>query len=152
LISFLPIVAAVKQDGQGFDLVGLDQRQHFKQFVQSAKAPRKSHQRFGAHQKMHFAHGEIVELEGQAGRQIGVAFLLHGQGDVQPHGGGAFFKGTPVGRFHQAGAAPGANHHALAGGHAGAVAGHQMRKLPGRLVIAGLSLRPLGLSQLRGVA
>ena len=34
---------------------------------------------------MHFAQGEVMKLEAQAGRDVGIGCLFVGQGDVEPN-------------------------------------------------------------------
>src|SRR5215472_8888172 len=56
---------------------------------------------------MHLAHAEIVELEAEARRGIGIWALLHGQLDVEADGGRADIHGTTAGRLHDPRAAAG---------------------------------------------
>ncbi len=83
--QLLPEGGAKQHDGHGLGLAGLYQREHFKQFVQRAKAAGEGDQGLGAHHEVHFAQREVVELEGQRWRDVRVAVLLMGQGDVQAH-------------------------------------------------------------------
>jgi hypothetical protein len=71
------------------------------------KPPGKTRDRLGAHQEMHLADGEIVEVEAQVGRDIGVGRLFMRQHDVQPDRDAARLGGAAVAGLHHAGAAAG---------------------------------------------
>ena len=51
---------------------GLDQRQHLEELVEGAEAAGKDRDRLGAHQEVHLADGEIVEVEAEVGRAVEV--------------------------------------------------------------------------------
>jgi hypothetical protein len=93
---------------------------------------------------VHLAQREIVELEGQARRDIGVGRLLMRQHDVQTDRFGAHFGGAAVGRFHDRGPAARADHelaHALFddGGLAG-----DAGQLAGFLIVMRIGGQPFG--------
>ena len=138
-----PVVGAEQDDGDRLGLLGLHQGHHFKQLIERSEPAGESHQCLGPHHEMHFAGREVVELEAQRRRHIGVGALFMGQGDVQPGGEGAHLVRPPVGRFHDARAAAGADEEALALGLAGAVAGDQAGKQAGVFIVFGISQVPL---------
>ena len=80
----LPVRRTHEDEGDPAHLAGLHQGEHLEQLVQRAEAAGEGHQRLRAHQKVHLAQREVVELEAQARRDVGVGCLLVGQHDVQP--------------------------------------------------------------------
>ena len=87
----------------------LHQRQDFGQLVERAKAARKHHQRARQVRKPELAHEEVVELERQLAREVGIRPLLVRQPDVEADGLAAGLGGAAVGGLHDAAAAAGAN-------------------------------------------
>ena len=65
-----PEIAPEQQHRAAPRLAGLDQRQRLEQFVERAEAAGETHQRHRAHQEVHLAQPEIVELEAELGRDV----------------------------------------------------------------------------------
>ena len=102
--------------GTGLAFLVLNQRDGLEQLVQRTEAAGKSHQGFGAHHEMHFAQRKVVELETQAGRDVGVGRFFPGERNRQAHAAAARFVHAPVGGFHDARTATGADKQLFAGG------------------------------------
>ena len=79
----------------------------FEHLVERAEAAGKDHQRLGQIGEPILAHEEVVELEVERGRDVGVRRLLEGQLDVESDGLAAGLVGAAVGGLHDAGAAAG---------------------------------------------
>ena len=101
---------------------------------------------------MHLAQREVVELEGQLGRDVGVGRLLVRQGDVQAHRGHVDVGCAAVGRLHHAGAAAGADEQLFLLRLAQAVGGHDAGEVARGLVVARRAHGALGQRQGLGVA
>ena len=112
----------------------LRERQDLEQLVERAEAARKSDQRVRQVREPQLAHEEVVELEAQLGRDIGVGTLLLRQADVEPDAAPAGERGAAVGRFHDAGTT--ARAHQQPPAEAAAPLGHQPRQLRGLIEIA----------------
>ena len=106
-----PELAPEQQDGAAPRLAGLHQRHHLEQLVERAEAAGKAHQRHAAHEEVHLAQREVVELEAQLGRDVRVGHLLVRQHDVHGDALAAHLEGAAVARFHDAGAAAGDHVH-----------------------------------------
>ena len=107
----------------------------------------KRHQRLGAHHEVHLAQGEVVELEAQLGRHIGVGLLLVRQHDVQRHRRLACIVRTAVGCFHDARAAAGADVELLVYRQAGTVVRDDAGKFARLFVPGCIAQGPPGLLQ-----
>src|ERR1700761_4457578 len=81
-------------------LFGLGEGKDFEGFVERAEAARKDHQRFGKVGEPVLAHEEVVELEVERRRDVGVGQLLKWQLDVEPNSLAAGLVRAAVGRFH----------------------------------------------------
>ena len=106
----LPPIAPEEQEGDRLHASGLDQGEGFKHLVQRSKAAGKDAQGAGPHQEMHFTDREVVEVEGQVRRHIGIGGLFVLQDNVEPDGLAARLIRAAVSRLHHAGAAAGADH------------------------------------------
>ena len=83
----LPVGRAVDDDGDLLgELVGLGEGEQLEHFVQGAEAAGKDDQRLGEVGEPVLAHEEVVEVEVERGRDVGVGHLLEGQLDVQADG------------------------------------------------------------------
>src|SRR5580704_15217312 len=113
----VPVFAAV-DDYENFlgEFVGLGEGKDFKEFVDGAEATRENHQRLGEIGEPEFTHEEIVELEVQRGRDVGIGILLEGQTDVEADAFASGFVGAEVGGFHDAGTSAGGDDEAAAAG------------------------------------
>ena len=106
--DFLPVIRSINKDGDPFvDLPGLRQREDLEHLVEGAEAAGKNHQRLGQIGEPQLAHEEVVELEVERGRDVGIGPLLEGQQDVHADGFAAGLVRAAVGRFHNAGTAAG---------------------------------------------
>ncbi len=87
LMTLLPVARSVNDDG---DLLGqlprLRQGEQLEHLVQGAESAGKDHQCLGQIREPELAHEKVVELEVQAGRDVGVGHLLEGQFDVEADG------------------------------------------------------------------
>ena len=79
----VPELLAEQQDRQRPHLAGLDQRQQLEHLVERAEAAGEHRDRARAQQEVHLAQREIVELEAQVRRDVGVRQLLVRQHDVE---------------------------------------------------------------------
>ena len=99
------------------------------------KPPGNATKRLRPQQEVELADGEIVELEAEFGRDIGVRLLLAGQADVQADRFGGHVVGAAIGRLHDA--RPAAGHdHVLALPPVLSHDGNQPAELPRRVVVA----------------
>ena len=96
----LPEFAAEEQDRHRLDLAGLDQGQQLERLVERAEAAREDRHRARAQQEVHLPQREIVELEAERGRDIGVGQLLVRQHDVEADRFRALVAGAAIGRLH----------------------------------------------------
>ena len=136
--NLLPVVGTVNQDGDLLgQFVGLGQGEDLEHFIERAEAAGEHHQRLRQIGKPQFAHEEVVELEVERGRDVGIGRLLEGQPDVQPDGLSAGLASAAVGGFHNAGAAAGGDDEAvLTRGNLEGPAGEQLREAARVLVVA----------------
>ena len=81
----------------------------FEQLVERAEAAGEDHQRGGPQDEVELPHREVVELQAELRRDVGVRLLLVRQDDVEADALGADLEGAAVGGLHDAGAAAG--HH-----------------------------------------
>src|ERR1700761_5789729 len=81
-------------------LFGLGEGKDFEGFVERAKAAGKDHQRLGKVGEPVLAHEEVVELEVERRRDVGVGQLLKWQLDVKPNGLAAGFVCAAVRGLH----------------------------------------------------
>ena len=79
-----PELLAEQQHRDRLHLAGLDQRQQLEHLVERAEPAREHRHRPRAHQEVHLAQREVVELERQVRRDIGIGRLLVRQHDVEP--------------------------------------------------------------------
>lgn len=111
-----PEGGAIEDDGDLFaEFAGLGEGEHFKGFVERAKAAREDDEGFGEGGEPKLAHEEVMEVEGELGGDERVGTLLEGEGDVKADGFGAGLPRAAVGGFHNAGAAAGGDDEAMAG-------------------------------------
>ena len=104
--DLVPVRRAVEQDRNApLDLLGLHQRQDLHQLVERAEAAGKHDQRAREMREPQLAHEEVVELERQARRDVGVGPLLVRQADVEADRLAAGVGGAAVGGLHDAAAA-----------------------------------------------
>lgn len=97
-----PIGFVEKNDGNARHLSGLHNGQQFEQLIQRAEAAGKYDKRPCAHGQMHLAHVEIMKLECQLRRCVGIGNLFMRERDVEADAGSPRFKSAPVGRLHDA--------------------------------------------------
>src|SRR5207245_9820643 len=108
--DFVPKAAAVNENQVVFgELAGLQQREHFPEFVHGAKAARKNNEGFGELREPELAHEKVMEVEAQLGADVGIRELLVGKLDGKADGLAAGFRSAAVGGFHDARAAAGAD-------------------------------------------
>jgi hypothetical protein len=89
---------------------------------------------------MHLAQREVVELEGQFGRDVGVGASSIGSAMARPTLRPPAFVRAAVGRLHDAGAAAGADEELVSGGSLPfAVLRHQLAEGAGLLVVVGIA-------------
>ena len=81
--DLLPVLAAEEDDRDVLHAAGLAQRERLEQFVERAEAAGKHDQGLRPQQEVQLPHGEVVELEAQFGRDVGIGLLLVRQADVQ---------------------------------------------------------------------
>ena len=98
------------------ELAGLRQSQDLEQFVEGAEAAGKHDQRARQVREPELAHEEVVELEAQLGRDVGIGALLVRQADVQADAAAAGERGAAVGGLHDPRAAAGAHDERFSGG------------------------------------
>ena len=144
----VPIIAAEQQDRQRPHLAGLDQGQQLEHLVARAVAAGEHRHRPRPDQEVHLAQREIVKLEAQLRRDIGVGQLLVRQHDVEPDAGRTDIVGAAVGRFHEARPAARADHELLLAVLVAAAIARQPGQLPRHVVQPRLGLQPLGDRQL----
>ena len=102
----VPVRRPVEHDRNApLDLLGLHQRQDLGELVERAEAAGKHDERAGEMREPELAHEEVVELEGQPGRDVGIGPLLVRQPDVEPDRLAARVGGAAVGGLHDAAAA-----------------------------------------------
>src|SRR3989338_4809401 len=114
----------------------LHQGQAFEHLIHRAKAARKDADRPRPHQEVHLADREVVKVEGQIRRDIGVRRLFMRQHDVQPDGLAACIRRPAVARLHHPRSATRHND-ILAAIALQAAFCHCFGKAPGLVVIAG---------------
>ena len=102
-----PELAPEEQDRPHPRLAGLHQRQHLEQLVERAEAAGEADQGDRAHQEVHLAQREVVELEAELGRDVAVGHLLVREHDVEADALAADLERAAVAGFHDAGAAAG---------------------------------------------
>ena len=90
-------------------LPGLRERQDLHQLVQRAEAAGKHDERARQVREPELAHEEVVELERELARDIGIRLLLVRQHDVESDRPAAGIRGAAIGRLHDAAAATGAD-------------------------------------------
>src|SRR4029077_10127726 len=113
----VPVFAAVDDDENFLgQLVGLGQGEDFEEFVDGAEAAGENHQSFGEIGEPELAHEEIVKLEVERGRDVGIGILLEWEIDVEADGFASGFVGAEVGGFHDAGASAGGDDEAATAG------------------------------------
>ena len=82
--DLVPVARSVEHDrNAALDLARLHQRQDFAHLVERAEAAGKHHQRARQVREPELAHEEVVELERQLAREIGIRPLLVRQADVE---------------------------------------------------------------------
>ena len=82
-IDDAPPVGGIEQkDRHSPRLAGLDEAEGLEQLVHGAEAAGEDHQRPRPRQEVHLAEREIVELEAELGRHVGVWRLLVRQDDI----------------------------------------------------------------------
>ena len=96
-----------KQERHLLHTPGLDQRQRLEHLVQRAKPAGKNANRRGAHQKMHLADSEVVKIETQFRRDIGIWRLFMWQHDIQANRPPAGILRATIAGLHDAGASSG---------------------------------------------
>ena len=87
----------------------MSQSEDFHQLIECAETAWEYDKRLGKVGKPELAHEEVVKFERELGGDIGVRTLLEWQADVQPDGFAAGLASSAIGRFHDAGATPGAD-------------------------------------------
>ena len=110
-----PVVAAHEHHRESPDLLGLNEREGFEQFIHGTEASRKDHVRYGIFYEHELAHEEIPELHLDV--LEGIGRLLHGELDVQPHGYAVCVLGPFVCRLHDARSAARDNRESVPGKH-----------------------------------
>ena len=103
----LPELLAEEDDRQGALLARLHQRQGLEELVERAVAAGEGDQRARAHQEVHLAEGEIVEVDAEPGRDVRIRDLLVREDDVEAEVLGSDIEGAAVRRFHDTGSASG---------------------------------------------
>ena len=101
-IARSPELLAEQDDRHALHAAGLDQRQRLEELVQRAEAAGKHRDRLGAQEEVHLADGEIVEVEAELRRHVGVRRLLVRQHDVEPDRGRADIVRAAVAGLHDA--------------------------------------------------
>src|SRR3954465_9694737 len=86
--DLLPVLLTAIDHHQDFfcELLRLHQGQDLEEFVQSAEATGKDHQRLREISEPVLAHEEVMELKIQLGRDPPIRKLLVGQANVEPDG------------------------------------------------------------------
>src|ERR1022692_1629235 len=108
--DLVPVTRSVQHNRNvTLDLSRLHQRQDLHQFVERAESTRKHNKPAGEICKPELAHEEVMELERELARDVGVWPLLVRQSDVEPDGLAAGLRSATVGGLHDAAAAAGAN-------------------------------------------
>ena len=139
----VPVLAAVEDDGNLLHPPRLAEAERVEQFVERAEAAGKDHECRRPQDEVKLAHGEVVELEAQLGRDVRVGLLLVRQVDVEADAFGADFEGAAVGGFHDAGSAAGHDHE-LAAAIGGLGNGDEAAEFAGLVVEVALGQDPLG--------
>src|SRR5271170_4667217 len=136
--DLLPVTGAVQHHrNRTIQLLGLLQSQNLEHLVQGAEAPGEYHE--GSRQvcEPEFAHEEVMKLQRQFGRNVGVGPLLMRQSDVEADGPSASLGSAAIGRLHDPAAAPGANNVSMgAGGQVYRPCGDKPRQLARLFVVA----------------
>src|SRR5262245_22662074 len=97
----VPILTAIN-DHQDFlcQFFGLSQGEYLEEFVQRTEASGKDNQGFSQVGKPKLAHEEVVELEVQGRRDVGIRELLERQMDIQSNRLAARFMSSQISGFH----------------------------------------------------
>src|SRR5271168_3805511 len=112
--DLVPVLRSVEQHrNRAIQFLRLLQREYLHHFVERAEPARKHDQRPREMREPQLAHKKIVKLERQRARDVRIGPLLMRQPDVQPDGPAARVGGAAIGRFHDTGAAAGADHVAV---------------------------------------
>src|SRR5439155_11273668 len=82
------------------ELVSLRQRQDLEQLVERAEAARERDQGARQVREPQLAHEEVVELQAQLRRDIGIGALLLRQADVETDAAAAGERCSPIGGLH----------------------------------------------------
>jgi len=94
-----------EDDGEILDLAGLDEGHGLEQFIEGAESARNDDKGVGVFDQQGLADEEVADVDPLI--EVGVVTLFHGQHDIAAHGTPTDLLGPPVGRFHEAGSAPG---------------------------------------------
>ena len=89
LITLFQNSHAEQQQRDALHAAGLDQRQRLEELVERAEAAGEDRDGAGAQQEVDLARREIVEVEAELGRDVGVGRLLVRQDDVEADRGRA---------------------------------------------------------------
>src|SRR5664280_2858778 len=108
--ELLPVCTAHEDDREALHLPGLDERERLEELVQRAVAARERDERAGAHEQVHLADAEVVELEAEGRRDVRVRKLLVRELDVEAHGLGTGVPRAAVRGLHRARAAARRDH------------------------------------------
>src|SRR5690606_20384498 len=103
----LPDTFPHQNNGEPPDFLSLNQRERFKQFVESSKSPRHHDEALGIADKHDFSDKEIVEGNQFVPVDIVVMLLFEWQVEIEPHRFASRSFGSLVARFHDAGTASG---------------------------------------------
>src|SRR3984957_13919132 len=135
----MPVLTAVDNDENFLSqLVGLRQREDFKEFIHGAEAAWEDDEGFSEIGEPEFAHEEEVKLEVKRWSVVLVGTLFEGQLDIQSTLLPSRFVGAEVGGFHDAGTAAGGHHEtAAAGGNLDRPCGQHMSETAGAPVVGG---------------
>src|SRR5207244_13333622 len=105
-----PVARPVHEDDGGpLELASLAERQDLEQLVERAEPAGKDDHGPREVGEPELAHEEVVELEPEAGRDVGIRALLVWEADVEPDRAAAGVGRSPVRRFHDAGSAAAAD-------------------------------------------
>src|SRR5260370_42367780 len=98
-----------------FELACLGKSQDLEELIERSISAGKDHERFGEIREPELAHEEVMELEREIGRDVGIGPLLERQADVQADGFAARVGGALVGGLHDTGASAGTDDETVSG-------------------------------------
>ena len=145
----VPIVPVVEDDRNLLHAAGLAERQGVEQLVERAEAAGEDDQRLRPQQEVHLAQREVVELEAQLRRDVGIGHLLGGELDVEADRFRAGVVGAAVGGLHDARSAAG-DDHVIADVIDLASGRDEPAELAGRVVMLGHRQQTLAAADLTG--